>query len=152
MEETTMLEPTIFTWFLIILGLITCIPLLIVQLIMIFKPHSAEMRKWIIGEGEDWRDKSHFKCAYSLALADWIIFFPIFVKGIIGVIIAQPLGYVLFAIAGAIQLYINTFLWYFEREYVLPANGRFAYYTYIWGNFMYWGLAALVYSIFRLYM
>jgi hypothetical protein len=41
-------------------------------------------------------------------LADWILFMPLFVAGIIGVLLGQVWGYVLFAVAGAIQLYIVT--------------------------------------------
>ena len=38
----------------------------------------------------------------------------------------------------------------FEREYVYPAVGPLAYYTYIWGNFVYWGAATLIYALLRL--
>ena len=145
-----MLRPTILTWILIIYGVITCGPLLYAQLIMARRPHSEEARKWIIGKGEEWRDKSHFKCTHSLATVDWLLLTPVFIAGIIGVILAQTWGYVLFAVAGAISLYINVFLWFFEREYVYRAAGPWAYYTYIWGNFIYWGSASLVYSILRL--
>ncbi|MDP8207040.1 MAG: hypothetical protein P9L92_10285 [Candidatus Electryonea clarkiae] len=145
-----MLEPTIFTWILIVFGLLTCGPLLYAQLIMVFKPHSEEARKLLIGKGEEWRDKSHFKSAYALAIADWILYLPVFIAGITGVILAQGWGYILFAAAGAIILYINIFLWFFEKEYVYPAVGPWAYYTYFWGNFSYWGFAALFYSILRL--
>ncbi len=145
-----MLEPTFLTWVLIIFGVITCGPLLYAQFIMVWKPHSEEARNLMIGKGEDWRDKSHFKTAYSLAIVDWLIFMPIFIGGIIGLIQSQIWGYVLFAVAGAISFYINIFLWFFEKEYVFPAVGALAYYTYIWGNFIYWGLASIAYSILRL--
>ena len=104
----------------------------------------------LIGKGEEWRDKTHFKSAYSLAIADWIIFFPIFILGIVGMLFNSYWGYLFFAISGAIQLYINSFLWVFEKEYVYPSNGPIRYYTYIWGNFIYWGTAALLYGILRL--
>jgi hypothetical protein len=145
-----MLQPTLITWILIIFGLITCGPLLYAQLVMLTQPHSQKAKDILIGKGEDWRDKSHFKNAYALAWADWILFTPVFVAGIIGVVLGQIWGYVLFAVAGAIQLYINVFLWFFEREYVYPAVGPLAYYTYIWGDFVYWGAATLVYSLLRL--
>ncbi len=145
-----MIEPTILTWLLIAFGLITCCPLLYAQSVMIRKPRSDEAQRWMIGEGEVWRDRSHFKTAYSLAVADWLLFVPVLVTGIVGVIMAQAWGYVLFAAAGSIQLYINVFLWWFEREYVYETVGPWAYYTYFWGNFIYWGLASLVYSVLRL--
>jgi hypothetical protein len=143
-------HPTIVTWILIIFGLITCGPLLIAQLVMLRQPHGQRAKDLMIGKGEEWRDNSHFRSAYALAWADWIFFFPVWVAGMAGVFLGEVWGYVLFAVAGAIQLYINVFLWFFEREYVRPAVGRLAYYTYIWGDFVYWGAATLVYVLLRL--
>ena len=120
------------------------------QLVVLLQPHSQKTKELVIGKGEEWRDKTHFKSAYALAWADWIFFVPVFVAGIIGVLLAQTWGYVLFAVVGAISVYINIFLWFFEREYVYPAVGPLAYYTYIWGNFIYWGTAAFIYSLLRL--
>ncbi len=145
-----MLQPTLVTWILIIFGLITCGPLLYAQLVMLLQPHDQKARDLMIGKGEEWRDNTHFKSAYGLAWADLIFFMPLFVAGIIGVLFGQVWGYVLFAVAGAIQLYINIFLWFFEREYVYPAVGPWVYYTYIWGNFIYWGLVSLIYALLRL--
>jgi hypothetical protein len=145
-----MLEPTIVTWIIIIFGVITCGPLLYAQLIMLLNPEGQRAKDILIGKGEEWLDKTHFKSAYALALADWILFLPAFIAAIIGVLLGEIWGYVLFAVAGSISLYINIFLWFFEREYVYHAVGPLAYYTYIWGNFIYWGSAALVYSLLRL--
>jgi hypothetical protein len=145
-----MLEPTIVTWIIIIFGVITFGPLLYAQLIMLFQPEGMKARDILIGKGEEWRDKTHFKSAYALARADWLFLLPAFVAGIIGVLLGEIWGYLLFAVAGAISLYINIFLWFFEREYVYPAVGPLAYYTYIWGNFIYWGVAAFAYCLLRL--
>jgi hypothetical protein len=145
-----MYQTTIITWLLIIFGLITCLPLLFAQLLILLKPEGKRAKDVLIGKGEEWRDKTHFKSAYSLAIADWIIFFPIFISGIFGMLFNSYWGYLFFAISGAIQLYINSFLWFFEKEYVYPSNGPIRYYTYLWGNFIYWGTAALLYGILRL--
>ena len=145
-----MLEPTIVTWIIIIFGVITCGPLLYAQLVMLLQPEGQKVKDILIGKGEEWRDQTHFKSAYALALADWILFLPAFIAAIIGVLLGEIWGYVLFAVAGSISLYINIFLWFFEREYVYHAVGPVAYYTYIWGNFIYWGTAVLVYSLLRL--
>ena len=144
-----MYEMTIVTWILIVFGFITCVPLLLAQLVILYEPKGKKARDILIGKGEDWRDNTHFKSAYALAWVDWLIFAPLFISGISGVFLKEYWGYVLFAASGAIQLYINTFLWFFEREYVYPPNGPFKYYTYVWGNFVYWGLASLLYGIFR---
>ena len=145
-----MYQTTIITCLLIIFGLITCLPLLFAQVIILLEPDGKRAKDILIGKGEEWRDKTHFKSAYSLAIADWIIFFPIFISGIFGMLFNSYWGYLFFAISGAIQLYINSFLWFFEKEYVYPSNGPIRYYTYIWGNFIYWGTAALLYGILRL--
>ena len=145
-----MYQPTIITWALIIFGLITCLPLLIAQLIILIEPQGKRAKDILIGEGEEWRDKTHFKSAYSLAMADWLIFVPVFILSIIGMFMGTLWGYLLFAISGSIQLYINVFLWFFEKEYVYPSTGPYKYYTYYWGNFIYWGIASMLYGIFRL--
>ena len=145
-----MYRTTVVTWILIIFGTITCLPLLLAQLIILFEPKGQKARDILIGKGEDWRDNTHFKSAYALAWVDWLIFAPIFIVAIVGIFLKTYWGYGLFAVSGAIQLYINTFLWFFEREYVYPSNGPLKYYTYIWGNFMYWGFASLFYGMLRL--
>ena len=145
-----MLEPTIVTWIIIIFGVITCGPLLYAQLVMLLQPEGQKVKDILIGKGEEWRDKTHFKSAYGLAWGDWLIFMPVLITAIIGMFMAELWGYVLFAIAGTIQIYINTVLCFLEKEYVYPSCGPIAYYTYYWGNFIYWGTAALIYSLLRL--
>jgi hypothetical protein len=117
---------------------------------MLLQPDGQKAKDILIGKGEEWRDKTHFKSAYALAWTDWIFLLPAFFGGIIGVLAGEIWGYVLLAVAAAISLYINIFLCFFEREYVYPAVGPLAYYTYVWGNFIYWGVAALAYSFLRL--
>jgi hypothetical protein len=144
------MKPTLVTWILVAFGLITCGPLLYAQLIMILRPHAQQTRDFLIGKGEQWRDNTHFKSAYALAWVDWICFLPMWIAGIIGVLLSQLWGYALFGAAGAMMLYINIFLWFFEREVVYPAFGPLAYYTYVWGNFIDWGATSLAYVLLRL--
>lgn len=146
-----MYEPTIFTWILIVFGIITCLPLLLAQIVILIEPDGKRAKDILIGKNEEWRDKSHFKAAYGMAWADWLIFSPIFIMGIIGILLETYWGYLLFSISGSIQLCINVFLWFFEKEYVYTAQGPFRYYTYYWGNFIYWGAASLFYGIYRFY-
>ena len=145
-----MYQPTVSTWILILFGLITCFPLLLAQLVILIDPEGEKAKDILIGKGEKWRDKSHFKSAYSMACADWLIFLPLFTLGIIGIFKGAYWGYILFAISDAIQLYINIFLWFFEKDYVYPSQGPLKYYTYYWGNFIYSGAASVLYGIFRL--
>jgi len=133
-----------------IFGVITLLPLFAAQLVILINPHGQKAKEILIGKGEDWRDKTHFKSAYGTAWADWLILFPLFIAGVTGIILSQLWGYALFSAAGIISVYINIVLWFLEKEYVYPACGPLAYYTYIWGNFMYWGTAAFVYGLLRL--
>ena len=145
-----MYEPTIITWLILIFGLITCMPLLFVQFVMVTNPHGNKAKDLLIGIGENWRDNSHFKSQYSLAITDWLIFAPLFLLSITGIFLNEFWGYLLLSVSGAIQLYINIFLFFFEKEYVFPSKGAIKYYTYYWGNFIYWGIASLLYGIFRI--
>ena len=145
------LEPTPFTWILVIFGIVyPFLPMLYVQLLMVLRPYSQKTKDIIIGKGEDWRDKTHLRTAYGIAWADLIILFPLLAVGSIGVIQGQIWGYVLWAASGAITVYINIILWFSEKEYVYPSRGPLIYYTYYWGFFVYWGLAVIVYTILRL--
>ena len=144
------MQPTLTTWMLVIFGVVTLIPLFLVQFMALVNPSSQKTKELLIGDGEDWRDKTHFKMALAAAWADWLFFAPIFVAGSIGMLLAKPWGYALFSVAGACSLYINIILWFTEKEYVYPSRGPLKYYTYYWGFFMYWGALALIYGLARL--
>lgn len=137
-------------WILVVFGVITLVPLFVAQTAMLFRPDDQRTRELLIGKGEDWRDRTHYRFSLGAAWADWLFFVPIFVAGSVGALLGQPWGYALFAAAGACSLYINIILWFSEKEYVYPTRGPLRYYTYYWGFFMYWGATALVYSIVRL--
>lgn len=145
-----MLQPTIVTWILVIFGAITLLPLLLAQITILVHPHGQKAKDILIAKGEDWRDKTHFRSAYGFAWADWMLLVPLFVAGSVGVLLGQPWGYVLWAAAGTISLYVNIVLWFMEKEYVYPSRGPLAYYTYYWGFFVVWGASALAYAALRL--
>lgn len=116
-----MFEPTAITWVIIIFGIITNSPLLYAQSVMIIKPNSEKAKTLMIGKGEDWRDRSHFRCASALAKVDWLIFVPLLIAGIIGIALARSWGYLLFGASGAIVLYINVFCGSLKRSMcILP--------------------------------
>ncbi len=145
-----MIEKTIITWIIAIFGAITFLPLLGAQLVMLLKPQSQKAKDLLIGEGENWRDKTHFKSALAFAWADWLIIFPLFVLGNLGVFIGQRWGYFIWIALGFISLYFSVVFWIMEKEYTYPSCGWLAYYTYYWGFFLYWGIGAVVYSILQL--
>ena len=60
-----MIQPTIITWIIAIFGVITFLPLMGAQLLMLLKPDSQKTKDLIIGKGEDWRDKTHYKSALA---------------------------------------------------------------------------------------
>ncbi|MBC8234701.1 hypothetical protein H8E77_34590 [bacterium] len=145
-----MLQPTIVTWILVIFGAITLLPLLFAQLTILVQPHGQKAKEILVAKGEDWRDKTHFRSAYGFAWADWILLVPFFAAGTVGVLLGLAWGYVLWAAAGTISLYVNIVLWFMEKEYVYPSRGPLVYYTYYWGFFVFWGAAALAYAALRL--
>jgi hypothetical protein len=144
------LQPTVVTWILVAFGIITVIGLLYAQLLLLREPQGQKAKNLIIGKGEDWRDKSHFRFSYGFAWADWMVWMPLIVSGTIGVSLGQAWGYVVWGAAGIISLYANVVLWFAEREYVYPSCGPLAYYTYYWGFFVYWGILSIVYAGLRL--
>lgn len=145
-----MMEPTLVTWILIIFGILIDFPLGYGQLLVIKDPHGQKTKDLVIGKGEEWRDKTHFKFAYGAAWADWLLVFPILIAGSVGVLLGTYWGYMLWISAGSISLYINFILWFLEREYVYPAWGPLVYYTFYWGFFVYWGLAVIIYGLLRI--
>ena len=72
-----MYAPTLLTWLLIGFGIITCLPLFLAQLVILFDPKGKKARDILIGKDDEWRDQSHFKMAYGMAVADWLLFFPL---------------------------------------------------------------------------
>jgi hypothetical protein len=144
------MQPTTITWILILFGVITLVPLVFAQILMLVKPYSQQTKDILVAKGEDWRDKTHFRSALGFAWADWLLVVPLVISGSIGMILGQAWGYVLWGAAGSISLYINIVLWFMEKEYVYPSRGALAYYSYYWGFFIYWGALALAYSAIRL--
>ena len=144
------MQPTLVTWLLVVFGVITLVPLIWAQFSMLVRSDSQQTRDLLIGKGENWRDKTHFKLALGAAWADWLFFGPLFVAGSVGVLLGRSWGYALFAAAGACSLYINIILWVTEKEYVYPTRGPVRYFTYYWGFFVYWGAFALAYSVLRI--
>ncbi len=145
-----MLKPNIFTYILIAWGFVTTLPLLYAQLQMLLLPEGRKTKDLLIGKGEEWRDPTHFRSALGAAWADWLVVLPLLIAGSLGLILGTAWGYVCYASAGAITLYINIVLWFQEKPYVYPSRGPWEYYSYYWGNFIYWGLAAVIYGILRL--
>ena len=145
-----MTKPTLITWGIGIFGVITFLPLLVAQLIMLLKPHGKRSRDLLIGKGEDWRDKTHFKSALAFAWADWLLFFPLLISGYFGVFMGQFWGYVIWITIGFISIYFSIVFWIMEKEYTYPSCGWLSYYTYYWGFFLYWGVVAIIYSVIHL--
>jgi len=145
-----MIEATITTWIIFVFGLITFLPLFGAQLLMIIKPKSKKTKELIIGKGEDWRDKTHFKSALAFAWADLLIMFPLLIFGTILVLSGQLFGYVIWISLGVLSIYFSILFWVFEKEYTYKSVGWIAYYTYFWGFFLYWGIAAIIHSVMQI--
>jgi hypothetical protein len=145
-----MLAPTPITWILVIFGALIYLPVVYGQIMLAARPRSQKTRDIVIGKGEDWRDKSHFRSSYGIAWADIILQFPLMIAGSIGTLLGQTWGYVFLAAVAAIAVWGSIVLWFSEKEYVYPSWGSLAYYTFVWGFFVYWGLAAGAYAVLRL--
>ena len=90
------MKPTIYTWILAIFGAITFFPLMVAQLIMLFKPNSQQSKDLIIGKGKEWRDHTHFKSALAFAWADILLILPLLILSTIGVFTGQLWGFFLY--------------------------------------------------------
>jgi hypothetical protein len=145
-----MIEITWITWFIGVFGTLIFLVLILANLILLIKPQSQITKDIFIGPGEDWRDKTHFKSANAFAWADLLIILPLVVFGNIGTLQGQSWGYVIWIVLGTISIYFSIVFWVLEKEYTYPANGPFAYFTYVWGFYLYWGIAAVIYSIMTL--
>jgi len=145
-----MIETTIITWIIAIFGAITFLPLFGAQLVMIFKPNSQKAKDLIIGKGEDWRDKTHFKSALAFAWADLIIILPLYALGTIWVFNGQLWGYIIWISLGFLSIYFSIVFWVLEKEYTYKSVGWIAYFTYFWGFFLYWGLGVIIHSTLQM--
>jgi len=141
------MKPTIFTWILAVFGAITFLPLMMAQLIMLFKPQSQQAKNLIIGKGKEWRDHTHYRSALAFAWADILVILPLLILSTVGVFSGQLWGYVLWLALGILSIYFSILFWVLEKSYTYSAVGWLAYYTYFWGFFLYWGIGTLVYSI-----
>ena len=113
---------------------------------MLIKPDSRRVKDLIIAKGQEWRDNTHFRSALAFAWADILIILPLLVSGTVGVFTGQLWGYVLWLALGILSIYFSIVFWVLEKAYAYPFCGGLAYYTYIWGFFLYWGIGALIYS------
>lgn len=138
---------SILTWILSIFGVITFLPLMLAQLLMLLSPDSKQARDLIIGKGETWRDDTHYRSALAFAWADILILLPLFIISYWGIFSGQEWGYILWLVLGIISIYFSIIFWVQEKAYVLPSCGRLVYYTYFWGSFLYWGIGVSVYSL-----
>ena len=140
------------SWILALFGATTFLPLFAAQFIMLLSPKGQKAKDLIIGKGEAWRDKTHFKSALAFAWADLLIILPVLILGTIWVLQAEVWGYILWISIGILSIYFSILFWVMEKEYTYKSVGRLAYFTYFWGFFLYWGVGAIAFSIWRLYI
>ena len=110
------MEPAIINWIIAIFGAITFLPLFAAQFVMLLKPHSQLARDLIIGKGQDWRDRTHFKSALAFAWADLIIIFPLLIISNILVLSGSSWGFVIWVALGVLSVYFSILFWVMEKE------------------------------------
>ena len=145
-----MIIPNVWTWIIAMSGTIFFVILLIVQMMMLTHPNSQKVADLLIGKGGSWHDETHFRSAVGFARADWMIIAPLLIAGDVLVLLGSAWGYILWIALGAVSLYFSVLCWVIEKKYTYPKAGPFAYYTYYWGVYCYWGIAILIYSIIKL--
>lgn len=101
------MDPTVVTWVLVGLGVITMGTPAYIYLVFPLKPHSQKSRDLMLGAGKDWRDETHFDLNLGFAWVDLLFVFPLFVAGSVGVLLSEAWGYVHLGAAATISLYIN---------------------------------------------
>lgn len=136
------------TWILAIFGAITFLPLMYAQLLMIIKPGSTQAKDLIVGKGQNWRDQTHFRSALAFAWADLTLILPLLLISTLGVFSGQVWAYALWLALGILSIYFSIIFWVFEKAHA--TCGWLAYYTYIWGFFLYWGIGASIFSLIQL--
>ncbi|MHA2029412.1 MAG: hypothetical protein ACW99Q_08470 [Candidatus Kariarchaeaceae archaeon] len=145
-----MIEPTLFTWILLAFGIIIHLPLTYAQILMARAPDAQATKDLVIGKDKDWRDTSNKEFSSGFAWADLLLYIPLLILGSIGVILGDTWGYVVYAIVGVLAIYFSIVFWVAERKYTLQSSGSLMYYTFFWGFFLYWGIAAMIYSFSRI--
>jgi len=145
-----MIEPTIVTWLLVIIGIIIYAPPLYMQVLAVRAPQSQRVKDLLIGKGADYADKTHLRFCYGTGWADLMMQFPPLIAGSIGVILGQSWGYMLWVAGATVAVYISIVLWFVEREHVYPNFGPLVYYTYYWGIWVYWAVIAIGYGLLRI--
>ena len=141
---------TTITWLLAILSLLIFLPLLGVQLLMLFRPNDRKTKDLIIGKDGEWRDPTHKRSALAFAWSDWLVIFPLLISGNIGVLGGHSWGFPLWLAMGILSVYFSVMFWVLEKKYTYPLYGWIAYYTYYWGMFLYWGIAVIIYALVQL--
>lgn len=141
------MKTTLITWILAIYGAITFLPLMYAQFLMLLKPRSIQASDLLVAKDKDWRNDTHFRSALAFAWADILIILPLGIISYWGIFKHQQWGYILWLVLGILSIYFSIVFWVLEKKYVYPDCGRLAYFTYIWGSFLYWGIGATVYSL-----
>jgi hypothetical protein len=144
-----MFEPTKITWVLVIFGLIIYVFPLYLQIFAVRNHHSQRVKDLLIGNGEDYFDKTHFLFYSGTGWADLIMQFPLLIIGSIGVVLGQAWGYLLWMAVASIAMYIIIVLWFVDREYQYPKCGPLAFYPYFWGILVYWSIEVIAYCLLR---
>ena len=122
-----MLQSTVASWLLALFSLVTFLPLMGAQLLLLIEPQGQRAKDIIIGKGETWRDESHFRSALAFAWADLLFVLPLLATGNIGVLLGYSWGYWAWIALGAVSVYFSIVFWVLEKKYTYPVCGPLAY-------------------------
>lgn len=145
-----MIEPTVFTWVLSIIGIIIYTPTMYLEYLAAFKPDSQKTKDLLVGKGQDYPDKTYAAFCKGHGWADLIIFFFV-LAGCVGVLLGHRWGYIFWFAGAGVTLYAHTLLLFLEGKHIFNDWGPLAFFTYGWALWVYWAVIVLFYSFDRLH-
>lgn len=145
-----MMEVSILTWFVALVGLFLIGTLMLLQIVAIVRPKSQWTIENVYGGNPGGTDpKAYFAFNQGFAIADVFFWGPIQIVGSIGMLMGERWGFLLALIASVPFWYtaIPMFVW--DRDMGFSKN-TFSYWFFVWGIFPLFGVVEMVYCFIRL--
>ena len=145
-----MMEVSLFTWVIAIVGLLLMGVLMVLQSIALLKPHIAWTGQNVYGGDPESTDpKAYFAFNQGFALADALYWGPLQIAGSVGMLMGERWGFLL-ALIGSVPFWYTAILFLiWDRDLGFRQN-TFSYWFLVWGLFPLFGVSEMVYCFVRL--
>ena len=145
-----MMEVSLFTWAIAIVGLLLMGVLMVLQSIALLKPYSAWTVKNVYGGDPESTDpKAYFAFNQGFALADALYWGPLQIAGSVGMLMGERWGFLL-ALIGSVPFWYTAILFFiWDRDLGFRQN-TFSYWFFVWGLFPLFGVIEMAYCFVRL--